>query len=297
MFNRYWWEYWYIGLYIYGIINIVIQCVPLDYWWDNLFLSLFWVGFLTWGYPPNHPGLNGIFHQPAIGGSECQDSAGRCCATSPPTKRSWSTELILFVAEMRRSICRSWDLTMKNRDFTSNNDVFTIRKLCFYHQKCWFYQTTLWFNYQICWCYHQTWWFNIDLTMNNSTSPTRMDGGRLCLNSGSWNDEEPLFFLVTQAEFSWPMFFLGGRSWRSLRSYRSEECHWFLQTCQEESGGQGASFGVETCCGCHSQSCNESGVMLALQLVGLEFLLSLPINEKVNEKRHETLQDKGNKDI
>lgn len=51
----------------------------------------------------------------------------------------------------------------------------------------------------------------------------------------------------------------------------------------------------ETCCGCHSQSCNESGVMLALQLVGLEFLLSLPINEKVNEKRHETLQDKGYK--
>ena len=35
--------------------------------------------------------------------------------------------------------------------------------------------------------------------------------------------------------------------------------------------------------------------MLALQLVGLEFLLSLPINEKVHEKRHETLQDKGYK--
>ena len=86
----------------------------------TFYLSLFWVGFLTWGHPPNHPGLNGIFHQPAIGGSECQDSAGRCCATSPPTKRSWSTELILFVAEMR------------NRDFTSNNDVFTIRKLCFF---------------------------------------------------------------------------------------------------------------------------------------------------------------------
>ena len=127
-----------------------------------------------------------------------------------------------------------------------------------------------------------------------------MDGARLCLNSVSWNDEEPLFFLVTQAEFSWPMFFLGGRSWRSLRAYRSEECHWFLQTCQEESGGQGASFGVGKPAVDIIHNPEKRKWCDACPTTGWEneFLLSLPFTtyqRKGTWKRHETLQDKGYK--